>query len=349
MGFDWKNSRISGWLLMFVIALIAFYISKAITIQGKHPVESVLLAIILGILLRNLINLPGVFESGIKAFQKILIWGIICLGIRLSFLQVVSIGAQALLILLISMTAAAILIYLVSKFLRLPQKLALLIGVGTTICGGTAIAITAPAIEAEEDDISYAIGTIAIFGLAAMFLYPFIAKLVSLQDNMFGIWAGTAIHSTPQVLAAGFMYSEEAGEVCTIVKLMRNAFMAPAAFLLAIWYTRSKAAGNEISDRVKKINYMKAVPWFILGFIGMAILRTVGDKFQLIPQVQWEWFVKNLTFVAKFLILIAMAGIGLNTKFNAINRIGLKPFYAGFLASVILAGLSFTVIWLFIK
>lgn len=335
-------SSLPGWGLMTGIALFSILISKQIVVGSKNPLESVTIAILLGLLLKNLLPLPPFFNPGLSRYEVSLKSGIVLLGIGLSFFALLEIGTKAITVVVLCLLIAPILFFFIGRKAGLSEKMNILIGIGTTICGSTAIAITAPLIEAEGDDVSYAIATISLFGLAAMFLFPIVAKLLGLNESIFGLWAGTAIHATPQVVAAGYMYGEVAGQVSTVAKLTRNIFMAPAVFLIGLWYMkkRLKTAGG----LSKKGQYSKAIPLFLFGFVAMAIIRTIGDAICPIPASQWQWLVQHINELGKFLVLIAMAGIGLNTRLMTMRRTGPKPFLVGLVASILLAIISLLLI-----
>ena len=329
---------------MLGIAVFSTFISQYITIGNRHPLESVTFAILTGLLLGNLFPLPLFLLPGMSSFEIALKGGIILLGIGLSFFAVLEIGAKAISVVILCLLIAPLLFFFIGRKAGLSEKMNILIGVGTTICGTTAIAITAPVIEAEGDDVSYAIGTISLVGIAAMFTLPILARLFGLNVSIFGLWAGTAVHATPQVVAAGYMYGTVAGQVSTVAKLTRNIFMAPAVFLIQLGYMRKKSKNQNMT--YKKAQYSRAVPLFLFGFLALAILRTIGDRTSLIPAPQWQWVVQNVNDLGKFLVLIAMAGIGLNTRFKNMRRIGLRPFLVGLAASVLLAIISLILIHL---
>ena len=343
--FEKTASLLPGWLLMIGIALFSTFFSQRIVVSTRHPLESVTIAILFGLFLRNLIPLPNLFHMGISKYETFLKSGIILLGIGLSFFAVLEIGAKAITLVVLCLLIAPLLFFSIGRKAGLSKKMNILVGIGTTICGSTAIAITAPVIEAEGDDVSYAIGTISLFGIAAMFLFPIVAKLLGLNQSTFGLWAGTAIHATPQVVAAGYMYGEVAGQVATVAKLTRNIFMAPAVFLIGLWYMKKKLKKGE-ETLSKKTKYSKAIPLFLFGFLALAIIRTIGDGTSFLPPFQWKWLVQQVNDLGKFLVLIAMAGIGLNTKFDTMRQIGPKPFLVGLVASILLAFISLSLIYL---
>ncbi len=338
------TASLPGWLLMTGISLLSIFLSRQIVIGNRNPLESVTIAILIGLFLKNLLPLPSLIHQGISNYEVPLKLGIILLGIGLSFFAILEIGAKAIAVILLCLLIAPVLLFIIGKKAGLSEKLSLLIGIGTTICGSTAIAITAPVIEAEGDDVSYAVATISLFGIAAMFILPIVARLLGLNEPMFGIWAGTAIHATPQVVAAGYMYGEVAGQAATVAKLTRNIFMAPAVFLIGLWYMKKRL--KKVENLSNKTKYSKAIPLFLFGFLALAIIRTIGDGTSFLPPSQWKWFVQQVNDLGKFLVLIAMAGIGLNTRLDAMRQIGPKPFLLGLVASILLALISLSLIHL---
>lgn len=329
-----KKDFLPGWLLMLAVGALAMFLSKLIVIGGKNPVEAAVIAILIGIFIRNTGVLPKFFLPGIKAFEKILILGIVLIGASLNFRNIGSQGVNMLIIILVTMTVSFFVIYFLGKVFKLPTGLAVLLSVGTTICGGSAIAVTAPLIKAKEEETSYAIGTIALWGLVAIILYPKIAQILAVSDMNFGVFAGTAIHSTPQVVGAGFIYSDLAGKTATAVKLVRNCFMVPVAFLIAVWYTNSILKGR--TKEGTRVNVAKAFPWFLFGYFLLAGLNTQG---YFSPEG-----VRAFNTSGRFLILLGLAGIGLNTVFGSFRKVGLKPLLIGFIGALFVAGCSILMI-----
>jgi uncharacterized integral membrane protein (TIGR00698 family) len=227
-----------------------------------------------------------------------------------------------------------VVIYTLGRLFKLSPALSTLLAVGTTICGGSAIAVTAPLIKAKEEETCYAIGTITLWGLGAIILYPQIARALGVGDIAFGVFAGTAIHATPQVVGAGFMFSDLAGKTATAVKLVRNCFLAPLAFVIAARFTKTYI--KTASQKKEQVRWAKAFPWFLFGYFIMAGLNTAG------------YFsakgVASLTWLGRLLIVVAMAGIGLNTAFGAFRKIGLKPLAVGFLGAMVVAACSILMI-----
>jgi uncharacterized integral membrane protein (TIGR00698 family) len=351
-------------ILALSLAQLAVWPFSVTTATGKvtHPLEPVMIAIILGMVAGNLWQLPKSLHVGIKySVKKILPLGIVLLGARLHFGDLLKVGAAGLILSAVETAFALCLLWLLARWMNLPHKLGILLGVGTAICGGTAIVATAPVIEAEEKDVVFSVATVTLLGLIAMFVLPVVGHMLELTSKQFGVWAGLAIHQTPQVVAAGYAYSPAnapyspaAGDTATIVKLARVCLLAPVVFIIGFLHARSKAAEGGGTAK-KKIDYLHLFPMFVLGFLGMALLKTLG----LIPDLT----VHNTAFlgdgahtlnlgaaaehVSRFCIVISMAGVGLETKFSAMKQTGAKPVIASLVAALAVAVLVLCLIeWL---
>ena len=298
-----------GALLALAIALPAWYLGKLFPIMGG-PVFGILIGIFIAFWKR-----PSVFNEGIKfTSKKLLQAAIILLGFELNLYNVIKVGSQSLLVMLFTITAAFITAWLVGRTLKLKGNIAILIGLCTAICGGSAIAATAPVIKAEDKEIAYSISTIFLFNVAAVFIFPAIGHLFHMSDIGFGIWAGTAINDTSSVVAAGYSYSDAAGRLATIVKLTRTLMIIPITLFLAI-YTHRK------TSQQSGFSFIKVFPWFVLGFIIASIISTIG----LVPIETGKF----LAQIGKFLIVMAMAAIGLNTNIKQLISNGFKPILLG--------------------
>lgn len=319
-----------------ISALIAIF---SLLINAVFPqVSAVLIAVLIGLLINNSISLPAKLEPGISyAGKKLLKLGIILLGIRLSFFEILRLGGSSLLIIITCIILALFLVIKLSERFEVPSRLATLIAIGTAICGNSAIVAASPVIKAKDEEVAFAVGTITIFGLSAIILYPLIGDVLVLTSEEFGVWAGTAINDTAQVVAAGFMYGESAGEVATVVKLTRNIFIAPVIFLFS--YLAAKAELDS-SKKAEKVNLVKIFPWFVLGFLFVALVRTTG----ILP----EFMVSALSNLADFFIVIALAGIGLGIKFSSMRGLGLKALFTGLFAAVIMGASSLILVKLII-
>lgn len=343
-----KASVIPGFLLAAGLTVVAVIVSGLPI--WSFPMDAVMLAIILGMVVGNVWTIPRTFSPGIKfSVKRILPLGIIFLGARLNFLDIVKVGAAGVLLSVLETVVALAFLLFLAKRMQLPRKLGLLLGVGTAICGGTAIVATAPVIEAEEKDVVFSVATVTLLGLVGMFLLPVLGTLMHLSEKAFGAWAGLAIHQTPQVVAAGFAYGNTAGETATIVKLARVCLLAPVVFFVGWLYRRGELQNGGSG---KRVNYLHLFPMFVFGFLGMALLRTLG----LLPELAFRDAAllgdgdvqvnlsRVFAVISTYCIIISMAGVGLETKFTAMRRIGAKPFVASLLAAVLIAVLTLSLI-----
>ena len=278
--------------------------------------SEILVAVWLGLVLATLGWIPASTSTGLRfAQQRVLRFGIILLGARLSLLDVASIGLGALGLVVVCMTLVFAFVLALGHWTRLPRRLVILIGVGTAVCGNSAIIATAPVLKAEEREVSFAVATITLFGTLAVFLYPLVGGALHLSDATFGVWSGVAVNDTSQVVAASAAYSTVARDIATVVKLVRNTLMAPLILLIAFWWNRMSAAG--LGDEAARQGALKAFPLFVLGFLAMALLRTVG----VIDPAS----ARLIDEVAKVCILVALAAVGLSTRLGLLRAVGPHP------------------------
>jgi uncharacterized integral membrane protein (TIGR00698 family) len=341
-----------GLLLCLVLTVAAMWLNELpiwpFTLKdARHPLEPVMLAIIFGMILGNVWSLPKHLQPGIKASaKKLLPLGIILLGARLNFLDVMRLGFEGVVMSCVEVILALALMWILTRQLKLSGKLGTLLAVGTAICGGSAIVATAPVIEAEEGDVVFSVATVTLLGLIGMFLLPIIGHLLELSSQAFGVWAGLAIHQTPQVVAAGFSYGQAAGETATIVKMARVCMLAPIVFVIGLFYARSKARSQAAGNR-KQINYFGLFPRFVFGFLALALLRTLGwlpDFTVQLPHaagighIEGNFSMTDATkWGANFCIVMSMAGVGLETKLAAMRQSGLRPFVAAAISALAIA------------
>jgi len=347
-----------GWMglnLVLAVALISRFLHGLIAqpLLAKS-ISEILIAVLLGLYVGNAFPLNKQLRAGAKfALQRLLRLGIILLGLRLSLQDVAATGVNALLLVLACITLALTLAYLAGRLFRIPPKLAALIGVGTAICGNTAIIATAPVIEADEEEMGFAVATITLFGLLAVLVYPLIGSALALPQHAFGLWAGTAVNDTSQVVAVSTIYGDAALDTATVVKLTRNTLMAPLIVLFGLIYTRAlkKPMGDQAAQ-ASRFDWKKIIPGFVVGFLVMALLRTIGIAAGILPQsvgnpgdlTAAAAFLKTVDDLSKFLILMALAGVGLNTNLASLRRIGLKPLLVGTCVALLLAAVSLALI-----
>src|SRR5688572_28777180 len=337
-----------GLALSVLVALLARAVHNAFPPGVAAAVGEVILAVLLGLLIGNTVGLPTYFAPGIRfSFQTVLRLAIVLLGAAFSVQQVAAIGGKAVLMIVVLMAVALLAAHALGRLAGVPPRLATLIGVGTAVCGNSAIVATAPVIGAHDDEVSFAVATNTLFGTLAVFLYPILGHAMHLNDPAFGSWAGSAVNDTSQVVAAGFAYSEGAGRIATAVKLTRNALMGVVIVLMGVLYRRARAkeqgdapAGTSGAPRsTLRLRVQQSVPLFVLGFLAMAVLQSAGVIRELSTRVGRD-LTLDAQFWARVLILVALAGVGLSTKIAAMRRAGLKPFYVGFAVAAAVSAVS---------
>jgi uncharacterized integral membrane protein (TIGR00698 family) len=316
----------------------------------KSPLSPILVAIALGLVIRNAIGLPSVYEPGLQlALKRILRLGVALLGLRLSLVAAGSIGLAALPIVIGCILSALLAVTWVSRWLGLPARLGTLIAAGTAICGNTAIVATAPAIGAEDDEVSYAVGCVTVFGLLALVGYPYLAQwLFSGDAHTAGFFLGTAIHDTAQVAGAGLVYLQQFGrpealDTATVTKLLRNTFMLAVVPALALLYRRRSGTSG-----AKRASLRQAVPLFVLGFVALTAVRTLGDlgdrPFGLLAPETWDGIVGLASRLASGCLIVAMASVGLGTSFARLRNLGARPLAVGFAAALLVGVVSVALI-----
>ncbi|MEM1202693.1 MAG: putative sulfate exporter family transporter [Acidobacteriota bacterium] len=332
-----------GLALVFATAALARGVHRLLPEGPQKTLGEVIFAVLLGLVLGNVFPLPESSRSGIRfAFHTLLRWAIVLLGARLSLGEVASIGVKALGMVVILMTLALLVAHGLGRVLGVPPRLASLIGVGTSVCGNSAISATAPVIGARDDEVSFAVATNTLLGTLAVFLYPLIGAALGFGDAAYGTWAGTAVNDTSQVVAAGYAFSDGAGDIATTVKLTRNALMGVVIVVMGLLYSRSETA--EATPFARRLR--QSVPPFVLGFLALALLRTFGVLDAASGALGID-VVATLGAVAKGLILMALAGVGLGTRAAVLRKTGPRPFVLGLATALATSGASLLLIaWL---
>ena len=343
-----------GFLLAVVVGYLSFLLSEIIGEEllsfDKSPISPVMLAIIIGILAGNLISIPKSCDAGlIFSGKKVLSFGIVLLGFQLSISEIFDSGLKAIPVVVGCIITGVIFTIFLSKMLGLPKNLGILIAVGTSICGVTAIVATGPIIRAKKEEIAYAVSVITVFGILATMGYPYLANYLFENDSTsVGYFLGTAVHDTSQVTGSALLYSEIfdqplALEIAVITKLFRNTCMIFVLPLIA-YYTSiygENFQGESKTESQKKLTLKRYFPAFIIWFLLLATLRSLGDFsldttekfFGGISEENWKEFGETLKKITVQLLIIALASIGLNTRFTNLKKLGLKPFAAGCFAA----------------
>ena len=345
-----------GILLAVMLAVVAEVLAEvtgtAILGFEQSPVSAVMVALILGGVLANTIGTPASCEAGADfSVKRILKFGIILLGFRLSLYEAFQAGLRAIPVVIASIVTAIALVLLVSKLLGIDRRLGALIGVGTAICGVSAIVATAPTIHATEEETGYAVATITVFGLIATLAYPFIGRaLFGGLEQSVGLWLGTAVHDTSQVTGAALVYSETYAAEATldtavVTKLLRNTLMIVVIPLAGI-VTQRGANPSDSRSRLKQA--MSVFPGFVAWFLVLSLLRSTGDAmlagdspaFLLFDSGVWNTLSGMLSVTAVACLLVALAGVGLKTDIRKFVHLGIRPFVAGLVAAVAVGGAS---------
>ncbi|MEZ5293060.1 MAG: putative sulfate exporter family transporter [Vicinamibacterales bacterium] len=309
-------------------------------LSGASPISGVPVAIVLGLLLRNLLPLPGALGPGLAFCTTALLrLGIIFVGIKLSVVETARLGLAGVPVVVAAITTGLVFVTWFNRRLGLPPRLGALIAAGTSICGVTAIVSTAPAIDADEREVAYAVANIVAFGLFGMLVYPYLAHALLGSSAAIGLFLGTAVHDTSQVVGAALTYRQIYADdtvlrVATVTKLTRNLFLAGVIPVLTWMHARTGAAAGRGRPRLKAL-----VPTFVIGFVAMAAVRSVADAMLGAGQLAlgvWDgqsWaavtsFIGD-TAGARWLLGTAMAAVGLNTNVAVFRGVGLKPFAVG--------------------
>ena len=365
---DQLHLLLPGLLMAALLAWVSISLCQWIgcTLMGfeKTPISAVTMAILLGLIINNAAPLPQLLRPGLTfAIKKVLRLGIIMLGIRLSFFDVLKLGITGVPIVLSCILGALLLTSFLSKWLKLPERLGTLIAVGTSICGVSAIVATGPAIDAEDKEVAYAVSVITIFGIFATFVYPYAAYAIFGGNPVTsGLFLGTAIHDTSQVTGAALVFADafslpRAVEVAMVTKLVRNVFMALVIPFMAFYYARRTSTSEGFEG--KRTRIAKLLPLFVVGFLLVAAFRSIGDAginaggkaLGLWDSAAWKGIHGFIKGWAVNLLVVALAGVGLNTSARILRGLGLKPFVVGLgaaLAVGVISVLAISILGIFV-
>ena len=326
---------IPGFAIALGIAVIAKLLESLLPI---HLIGASVIAMFIGMVI-NAFHQPGnMMAPGIKfTSKKILKFAIILLGASLNIATVLTVGRNSLLVMIFTLATCFGLGYLSGRLLKLNWKMSNLISAGTGICGGSAIAAIAPVIEAEDIDIAFGMSATFLFDMVMIVLFPIFGKSLGLSDVMYGLWSGTAVNDTSSVVAAGFAFSEAAGNYATMVKLTRTLAIIPTVIIFALVNMHLKKKANRTAQNEKiNVNMKSIIPWFILGFLAMSLLNSVGVIPVAVSSVLQE--------ISKFLMVAALAAIGLTTNFKEMKKAGPAPMIHGFIISLLVVLVALGVI-----
>lgn len=316
--------------LSTAIAVIALWLEGLLPI---HIIGASVIAIFIGMTLNYFFRRTDVFNSGARfTSKKILKFAIVLLGLSLKIDTIFEVGKISLLVMAFTLLTCFGGGYLIGKALKLNWKLSNLISAGTGICGGSAIAAIAPTIDADDNDVAYAMSATFLFDMAMILLFPIMGRVLGMTDVAFGLWAGTAVNDTSSVVATGYAFSESAGDFATMVKLTRTLSIIPTVLVFAfvnLGLKRKQAKLNGLDERALKAKFSikKIFPWFIVAFVTMSIVTSMFT----IP----SGVVVYTKSASKFLMVAALAAIGLNTSFSSMKKSGIRPMLHGFIISAL--------------
>ena len=345
---------VPGIMLAFVLYTLSQGFNNIIGIEllgyEKSPISTAMISILIGIFFGNIFQIGDTFQKGLDFTREyILKLGIICLGIQLKPFEFLEFGKIAIPLIIFCIISVLIVIKLLIKKLKISTRMAYLISIGSTVCGTTAIMATAPVIKANKNEVSYAITNITLFGILSMLIYPYLANIYfDGEPLLIGLFLGTSIHETSQVAAAGLIYdqqfnSPETLNIATVTKLIRNTFLVIMIPLFAFLYNRGKS-------EAKNYSIIKIFPYFVLGFVGMIIIRNFGDHFFInISNNNWENTIEIVKSSSKVFLTMAMAAIGLSTNLKDLKSMRYKPFIVGFIAMITVGLISIISMQSFIK
>lgn len=329
-----RGMFILGVAICFAVAGISVLLEKII--PGELLGASII-ALFLGTIINSFFH-PAWIKPALKfTSKKILKAAIVLLGASLSINTIMSVGKMTFFVMIFTFAMCFGGGYFVRKLFGLNWKLSNLISAGTGICGGSAVAAIAPVIDADDKDIAFAMSSTFLFDMVMVALYPLMGKALGMSDIAYGIWAGTSVNDTASVVASGYAFSEAAGDFATMVKLTRTIAIIPTVLVFAYIGTRAKQKSLQAESKDQKVNLIKIIPWFIGGFLLLAVLNSVG----CIP-VAASGILKG---TSKFLMVTALAAIGLGTSITDFKKAGLKPMFYGITIDTLVTITALVVIW----
>jgi len=320
---------VPGLLMALAVAAAAFGLRE---VPGLGIFSPLILAILLGMVWRNLVGTPAAARPGLAlAMRPLLRTAIVLLGLQLTIGQVLAIGGPGLGVVAGSLAATLLLTLWLGRLLKVSPELTALIAAGSSICGASAVIAVNSVTGAEDEDVAYAIACVTLFGTLCLFLYPLLPAVLPLSPTGYGVWIGSSVHEVAQVVAAGFQQGQAAGETATIAKLARVMLLAPVVLTLG-WVTVRRRADE--SGTPRRTGF--PLPWFVVGFLAMIALNSV---------ISLDEGVRSLFSQATaFLLTVALAAMGLETSLRRMHGKGLRPLLLAATAWLFIGGFSLTLV-----
>jgi uncharacterized integral membrane protein (TIGR00698 family) len=331
---------VPGVLLLAAIGYLGKLIEKSIALYAKSHqlhlpnIEYVLWAILIGLVIGNTVDIPRVFQAGIGSYEFFLKAGIVLLGARFLLGDVAKLGGISLVLVAVELILSIVFMSFLGRLFRLNPKLTSLLAVGSSICGVSAIIAAQGAIEADDEDASYAIAAILALGAISLFVFPVVGHALHLSDHAYGLWAGLAVDNTAEATAAGALYSDAAGRVAVLAKTTRNATIGFVVLGFAIYFA-ARGGASQVDNKAAFL--WRKFPKFVLGFLLISLLATVGffSKLQL----------ANLANLSRWAFLLTFAGVGLRTNFRQLRAQGIRPLLVGAIGEIAIAAITLGMIF----
>lgn len=330
---------IPGLALLTVIGFAGKLLEKNINAYAKAHhwpfpnIEYVLWAILIGLVISNVFGVAEIFKPGVATYEFWLKAGIVLLGSRFLLGDVWKLGGVSLILVAIEIAGSLAFMTFLGRLFGLRPKLTSLLAVGSAVCGVSAIIATKGAIDADDEDSSFAIAAILAVGAIALFTFPLIGHTLHLSDHAYGIWAGLAVDNTAEATAAGALYSDSAAKLAVLAKTTRNALIGFVVLAYAIYWA-SKGQAQTVRNKAQFL--WQKFPKFVLGFLLISLLATVG------------FFTKDqnnsLANLSRWAFLLTFAGVGLRTNFRQMRQQGLHPFLVGFLGEIAIAAFTLVLV-----
>lgn len=331
---------IPGILLLLAVGYAGKFIEQSIARYAKAHhlvlpnIEYVLWAILLGLLISNTIGVPEVFRAGVATYEFWLKAGIVLLGARFLLGDVLRLGGLSLFLVLIELALALTFMTYLGRAFKLSPKLTSLLAVGSSVCGVSAIIATQGAIDADDEDTSYAIAAILALGAISLFIFPLVGHALHLSDHAYGLWAGLAVDNTAEATAAGALYSDAAGKVAVLAKTCRNALIGFIVLGYAIYWAQ-KGQAAEVTNKAAFL--WRKFPKFVLGFLFISLLATLSVFTK--PQLA------ALGNLSRWAFLLTFAGVGLRTNLRELGKQGARPFIVGAVGEIAIAVITLVLVF----
>lgn len=339
----YKRSQKSGFVQGLGLTLLLAAAAKCLSlIPFLNIMGQLVIAIILGMVWRAVFGVPVKAAGGVSfSSKKCLRFGIILLGMRLNLGDIVRAGPGVFVIALLHITVTLLVVYGLAKWLKVDRKLGMLTACGTAICGAAAVVAIAPQVDAGDEETAISAAIVAILGTMFTLAYILLYPILGLTPEGYGVFSGGTLHEIAHVIAAAAPGGESAVDLAVVVKLTRVAMLVPVALLVGAWMQRKtpRRSRQEDQGETARSGIVGTIPWFIFGFLLMSGINTWG----IVPPQAASMIVT----AAYLLIAMAMAGLGLGVDFSAFRKLGIRPFWAGLLGSLVLSGLGLVTVHLF--